>query len=232
VTGLQTSTAESAPAPDFRPWKALDPDEPRSLVGNLRQRRWSLLLARFPELASMHVLDLGGTPRAWAGAPVRPERLVILNTEPSGFDEAVAAEVVTGDACAPPPDLGGHRFDLVFSNSVLEHVGGHDRRKRFADTVRAAAPRHWVQTPYRYFPIEPHFVFPGYQFLPVPARVAVARRWGPTRRGVSRMSPGAVVDYVQSIELLGVTDMAAYFPESEIVRERFAGVVKSLVAVR
>ena len=54
-------------------------------------------------------------------------------------------EVVQGDACAG----GFGKFDLVFSNSVLEHLGGHGRRRQFADVVHESAPEWWVQTPYR-----------------------------------------------------------------------------------
>jgi hypothetical protein len=222
----------TAPVADFRPWRSFDPDEPSSIVGDIRSRRWTRLVNRFPELAEMTVLDLGGTPRAWAAAPVRPARLVILNTEPSGFDGSVVAELVTGDACDPPARLRHDRFDLVYSNSVLEHVGGHERRKRFAETARASASHHWMQTPYRYFPVEPHFLFPGYQFLPLAVRTSVGRHWGPTRRSVHAMSAREAVDYVQSIELLSVTDMKVYFPDSEIARERLGGIVKSLIAIR
>ena len=55
-------------------------------------------------------------------------------------------------------------YDVVFSNSLLEHVGGHAQRAALAREVRSLAPRHWVQTPYRYFPLEPHWLFPGMQF--------------------------------------------------------------------
>ena len=120
----------------------------------------------------------------------------------------------------------------MYSNSVVEHVGGHERRKRFAATVRSAAPHHWVQTPYRYFPVEPHFLFPGYQFLPLAARAAIGRRWGPARQSVHAMSERDSVDFVQSIELLSVTDMTTYFPDSHIERERLGGIVKSLIAIR
>lgn len=62
-------------------------------------------------------------------------------------------------------------FDLVYSNSVIEHVGGHARSCDFAGMVKTLARRHWgVQTPYRYFSIEPHWLFPGLQFLPQSAR--------------------------------------------------------------
>jgi hypothetical protein len=36
--------------------------------------------------------------------------------------------------------LGLRRFDLVFSNSLIEHVTGHYRRQQFADVIVRAAP--------------------------------------------------------------------------------------------
>lgn len=217
---------------EFRPWRSFDPDDPRSLVGEIRRRRWTRLALRFPDLAEMSVLDLGGTPDAWLACSVQPARLVTLNTEPSGRNDSVHATVVTGDACDPPTRLRNERFDLVYSNSVFEHVGGHDRRKRFAATVDTSAPHYWIQTPYRYFPIEPHILFPGYQFLPLIVRASISRRWGPARRSVRSMSNREAIDFVQSIELLTVTDMKAYFPDAQIERERLGGIVKSLIAIR
>jgi len=222
----------TAPGAEFRPWKVFDPDDPDSFVGSLRGRRWNQFVTRFPELSSMSVLDLGGTPASWAVAPVKPGRLVILNTSPSGFDSSVQATVIKGDACDPPTEVKQDRFDLVFSNSVIEHVGGHESRKRFAESARESAPHHWIQTPYRYFPVEPHFLFPGLQFLPLKARTLIARHWGPVRRDLGRMKMSDAIDNLQWIELLSITDMQVYFPDSEIVHEHLGGLVKSLIAVR
>ena len=85
--------------------------------------------------------------------------------------------MVSGDACRPPDRVRNESYDLVFSNSLIEHVGGFANRQLCADFIRSKADRHWVQTPYRYFPIEPHWLFPGFQFLPLNARVAITRRW-------------------------------------------------------
>ena len=41
--------------------------------------------------------------------------------------------------------------------------------------MRELAQLHWVQTPYRYFPVEPHFLFPGFQFLPLTVRAVLMR---------------------------------------------------------
>jgi hypothetical protein len=207
-----------------------DGARPGSLSGRARASRWSEFTARFPDLSAMRVLDLGGVPAQWTSRPDRPAAVVVLNLEMSTDPAPSWLRAVRGDACDLPGELRGERFDLVFSNSVLEHVGGHARRAAFADTVRAAAPHHWVQTPYRYFPVEPHWLLPGFQFLPVPARAELSRRW-PYGHIRSADRAAALAD-VTSVELIGRTELAGYFPGSEIWAERFGGLVKSLVAVR
>lgn len=202
----------------------------KSLAARARASRWMELLRRFPDLASMRVLDLGGVPRQWVDHPVRPAQVVSVNLEDHPPVPQSWVVSVRGDACNLPSQLTGERFDLVYSNSVLEHVGGHVRRLAFARTVHAAAAHHWIQTPYRYFPIEPHWLFPGFQFLPAHVRVSLSHRW-PLGHVRSPDRSAALVD-VTGVELLGRTEMAGYFPDSEIWPERFGGLTKSLVAVR
>ena len=79
------------------------------------------------------------------------------------------------DACDLPERISSERYDLVFSNSVIEHVGGHAQRMRFAEAIHKISNRHWVQTPYRYFPVEPHWLFPGLQFMPLALRARLLR---------------------------------------------------------
>ncbi|HEU5267140.1 MAG TPA: hypothetical protein VFU35_10595, partial [Jatrophihabitans sp.] len=120
-------------------------------------------------------------------------------------------------------------FDIVFSNSLLEHVGGHERRRRLAELVTASAPRYWVQTPYRYFPVEPHFVVPGMQFLPLGARAAIAERW---HAGPRRLARADALTMVEWIELIGIRQLRSYFPQADIEIERLAGLPKSIIAVK
>jgi hypothetical protein len=189
-----------------------------------------MLFERFPRLGDMRVLDLGGTPWSWEYAPARPQRIVTLNLEPLPGPDWV--ESMVGDACAPPPEVEGQEFDFVYSNSVIEHVGGHWRRSGFADVVRRVAPHHWIQTPARSFPLEPHWLFPGFQYLPVGARAAIAKRWRFGHMGADATSEQDGVASVLSVELVSVPEMRLLFPDSELVRERVIGLTKSLVAVR
>jgi hypothetical protein len=87
-----------------------------------------------------------------------------------------------------------------------------------------------VQTPYRYFPIEPHWLVPGLQFLPITLRARIAHRW-PLAYTPGRAKE-AVLNTVMWTELIDRTQMRVYFPDSEILSERVAGLTKSLIAVR
>jgi hypothetical protein len=205
-------------------------DAPDSFGARYRARRWAWLNAAFPDLRQMSVVDLGGTAGAWLQAPVRPARVHLLNLETPPADLPGWMDSDLADACELPDSVLRGPYDLVVSNSVLEHVGGHERRQRFADAVHRLADLHWVQTPYRYFPVEPHWLFPGFQFLPVAGRTVVARHWPLVHTPPADRA--AALRAALGVELVSRTELAYYFPESEIRSERMAGLVKSLIAVK
>src|SRR6185437_14583412 len=127
------------------------------------------------------------------------------------------------------PTLKGRQFDLVFSNSVIDQVGGHYRRLGFAQTVHEMAPHHSVQTAYRYFPLDAYTLFPGQQSLPLCARAALSRHW-PLGYRRDRDHRESVLRNLE-LESLSATALRAYFPDAAILKERIAGLVKSLIAV-
>jgi hypothetical protein len=215
-----------------------------SISEGFREKRWKSLLRRFPDLGDMRVIDLGGTSWDWTegywrtvakvtAKPFTPKEVLVVNLDESALRyPAPWISTFAGDVCDLPEDVLTTGFDLVFSNSLIEHVGGHFQRKAMADAVHRLADHHWVQTPSRYFPIEPHWMFPGFQFLPASARAVISPRWPlspPELRGQSKVQ---ALDEVLGIELLGISEMRRLFPNSELHRERFAGWTKSVVAIR
>jgi len=203
--------------------------EGNSLSARMRERRWHTLLSTFPDLPSMRVIDIGGTQGFWTRHPEHPAHVTLVNLFPQDAAGPDWLESIVADACDLPADLG--EFDLAFSNSVIEHVGGHWRRQRYAEGIRRVAPRYWVQTPYRYFPIEPHFVFPFFQHLPraLQARVAVA--W-PLGNYARLRDLDAAIGHVQNVELVGRAEVSSYFPDAEIATEQALGLTKALIAVK
>lgn len=205
-------------------------DSPGSWGARRRGSRWTWLTDTFPDLAAMSVIDLGGRVDTWERAPVRAEHVHVVNLEPLPKDLPAWAEADTADACALPDGIARRRYDLVFSNSVIEHVGGHERRLRFAEAVHSLADAHWVQTPYRYFPVEPHWVAPGMQFMSVAVRARLAHRWPLGHTPAPDRAAGTRA--VLWVELLDRTQMRHYFPDSTLRAERLLGLTKSLIAVR
>jgi hypothetical protein len=205
-------------------------DAPGSLGERLRLSRWETFRGWFPQIADMTVVDLGGTADMWLRAPLRPRHVHLVNLEPHPAELPDWITARHADVTDPAVAAGLGSYDLVFSNSTIEHVGGHSQRRRFADAVGELAPRHWIQTPYRYFPVEPHFVAPGFQFLPLAARARLVRRWPLTHSRPG--SPEEGMSAVISIELLTRAEMRYLFPGSLLIGERVLGLTKSLVALR
>jgi hypothetical protein len=201
--------------------------EAGSMSARARDRRWRVFADAFPDVGGMTVLDIGGDVRAWRLAPIRPKRLILLNI----FEQEVEEDWITalvGDACEPPADLPA--ADMVYSNSVIEHVGGHFRRIQFAETVHRCE-RYWVQTPSRGFPIEPHFMFPGLQYLPRGAQAWAVTKW-PVGNYAGVKNRDEALSRLLDIELLSAEEMRFYFPDAELYHERFAGLTKSFVAIK
>jgi hypothetical protein len=192
-----------------------------------RRRRMLELLRSFPDFRDLRVVDLGGTTAFWQQSGVRPGHVTVVNLDgqPEIPDFVTS---VASDVCQTPSELDG-QFDLVFSNSLIEHLGGPARRAQFAQVVARLAPSSWVQTPYRYFPIEPHWMMPGQQFLPLPLRARLSAKW----RGGS-VETETLDDSIQEcldVELLTRTELRHLFPGSRIWNERVWGMTKSIVAV-
>ena len=209
-----------------------------SLANRLRRKRFQLfldLLERVPR--PLKILDIGGTEHFWHQMQFADQagvEIVVLNhdagelaemTSPSG---KTVFQRVIGDACAMP-EFADNEFDVIFSNSVLEHVGDFDRQKMMMEEVRRVATRYFVQTPNYYFPIEPHFLVPGFQFLPVTARAFLLQKCnlGWTERVADHEKATQVV---LSVRLLSKKELVSLCPGAELYSERVCGVPKSFVA--
>lgn len=212
--------------------RVIDNTMPGSWASRLRQRRFELVQQLIAALGpSVSILDIGGSAEFWESARDYEEigdgvDIVLLNLYRSGSD-GDHYESVVGDARAMP-QYADNQFDLVFSNSTIEHVGDWNDQQRMADEVRRVGRRYYVQTPSRYFPIEPHYVFPLFHFLPMSVRASLVQRfrlgWMP--RHAERE---AALEAVRSIRLLTKTEMAKLFPDGTVVGERVAGLTKSLI---
>lgn len=202
-----------------------------SWAARLRARRFAFfesLIATLPA-GRVRILDVGGTPEFWLraiGDRAVPWSIVVVNVAQTltSHGRVVA---MRGDARRLPFMDGA--FDVAFSNSVIEHVGSLEDQRRFADEVQRVGRRYFVQTPNRYFPIEPHFHLPFGQFWPKRLVAGLLRRMalGTVSRRTDPRESRAAVD---EIRLMTPREMRALFPGATLYRERVAGLVKSVVA--
>jgi Methyltransferase domain len=194
-----------------------------------RRRRLRRLQALLGEM--VNVLDVGGYPWCWTDPGLAREKITLLNVALSPDVRAVADGfvLVEGDGCALP--FGNGEFDVVFSNSVIEHVGTWERQQAFAREARRVGHRLWIQTPAREFFIEPHLIAPFIHWLPRGWQRRLVRRC--TVRGwLDRPDPRAVEAFLDEVRLLTFAEMKLLFPDCTILRERFLGLTKSYIAVR
>ena len=207
-------------------------DSLASLSAHFRRRRMQRFAAELGITAETRVLDIGGTPDCWRLLPVGP-RLTLLNTPRAGADLAGAESWVAGDGRALP--FRDAAFDVVFSNSVIEHVGDADSQRRFAAEVARVGRAYWVQTPSRWFPVEQHLLTPFLHWLPHRWQRPLMPRLNLWRLLV-RASPDRrqyyIDHYLGEIRLLSAGGLQEMFPDAKVLRERFLGWTKSLVAVR
>jgi hypothetical protein len=176
------------------------------------------------------VLDVGGTPDCWRLLPVQP-RLVFLNTPRAKEEVGESAEWVAGDGrCLPFADRA---FDIVFSNSVIEHVGNADSQRRFAEEVMRVGRAYWVQTPNRWFPVEQHLLTPLIHWLPKRWQRAIVPRftvWSLAVRATPDRRRFYLDHYLNDVKLLSEGELLGLFPGARLIRERFCGWSKSLIA--
>ena len=181
---------------------------------------------RFGLTTETSVLDVGGTAYNWSLLPERP-RVVVLNLwtpDPASRD---GLTWLVGDGLRLPFRDG--EFDVVFSNSVIEHVSTLENQRRFAEECRRVGRRYFVQTPNRFFPIDPHFATPFFHWLPRAWQRRLLRRF--TLWGVATKPPPDLQERkLRTIRLLDPVVMGRLFPDAEIWRERFLGLTKSVVA--
>jgi hypothetical protein len=208
-----------------------------SYSNSRRSRRFQAFERLVDEIAKkqtrpVRILDIGGTNSFWEhrGWTKRADvEIVLVNLEAEARTHA-NIEPRAGDA-TDLSDLPNWSFDIVFSNSVIEHLQTYGRQAAMASEVSRLAPLYWVQTPNFWFPVEPHFLTPAWHWLPVSLRVAMLRRrrWG--WRGPCP-NPADAQAYVREIRLMRGRELKRMFPDATLTHERIGPFVKSFVAVR
>lgn len=213
-------------------------EEPTSFIkilqqyaNRLRSKRFTLLHELLETLPQpVNILDVGGAEDFWENVNFTDPNQVnvtLLNISETPVKYSNFKSIV-GDA-TNLECFADNQFDLVFSNSVIEHVGDYQQQKKMAEEIRRVSKRFFVQTPNYYFPIEPHFLFPCFQFLPLAIKVWLIQNF---ELGWYKRVPDKkeAIEVANSVHLLKEKDLRNLFGNARLYKEKFFGFTKSLIA--
>lgn len=219
--------------------KLIDYRDKDSLVFRLRSKRikplLSMIEAVYRKNGQVRILDVGGTKRYWRIVPdeflkKNKVQVTILNLSLPKVASDEIYRFMAGDAC----DLSGlkdNTYDIVHSNSVIEHVGDFARMEKFSNEIRRLARLYFVQTPNFWFPVEPHCMTLFFHWLPKSWRVFLVMRFslGNWSRQYTYQS---ALSSVNSAALLKKKRFASLFPDADIKKEWLLFLPKSLIAIK
>lgn len=207
-----------------------------------RAQRRARFAEFLPAQRPLRIVDLGGTVPFWRGWGLKLEdqlHIPLINnhhidTTAAGFcnqgsqiiNRVFDANDVTTDCLA--------LFDLIFSNSFLEHLGSRQAQARLAAKICDSGKPFFIQVPNKNSPVDPHFPSPLAPFFAIyPRRVQAAL----LRR--SRLGSGAkstdlndAMERMRFYNPLGLNDMRTLFPVANFAIERPLGVPMSVLAWR
>ena len=147
-----------------------------------------------------------------------PQRITAVSDVPlPSFSQAFPSiRTVVANGLELP--FADDEFDVAFSNAVVEHVGGREEQRRFVAELCRVAPRVFLSTPNKWFPVETHTLVPLAHWLP--------------RRAADRTMHALGRENWDRVELLGKRELLALFPPTVDARAVEARVTISVAADR
>ncbi len=211
-----------------------------SWSANLRAKRFELFTSLMTSISTqqnpINILDVGGVADFWERSGLLEIdsiniRIKTININPfyeQHGTKNLNIKTMTGDA-TNMHQFHDQEFDVIFSNSVIEHVGNYDAQCRMASEIMRVGKKYFIQTPNFYFPIEPHFLFLGFQFLPISIRTELLNNY---KLGWMKREPdkNEARNVVESIKLLNKNQFFSLFPGANCYEEKFFGLTKSFIA--
>ena len=202
-----------------------------------RNRRFGFFRQFFDQISaggtqSVKILDIGGTEDYWKSMGFElndKTEIVLLNL----YEKEVSHpgfKSIKGDACNLE-GIADKSFDLVFSNSVIEHLFTQENQIKMANEIQRVGKNYFIQTPNKYFPIEPHWVFPFFQFLPFGVQVFLTQHFNLGH--IPKIGDQEKAkEQVREVRLLSKKEFHSMFSGANIFLEKFFGLTKSFIVYK
>ena len=207
-----------------------------SFVNQFRQKRFELLKNGIEKLIQkdhFKILDIGGDIQYWKNIGWQHPacKIHLLNLYESKVPENETDQFSSSVGNGLSLEYKKGEVDLIFSNSVIEHVGSYENQQIFAGEVRRVSDKYIVQTPSIWFPLEPHSLIPLFQFLPHPIRALLIMTFNINYFPKAKTYKAAI-KVSHSTLMFTHRRFKQLFPEAEIQVERFLGIPKSYTAIK
>jgi len=194
-----------------------------------RKKRGEQLKFFFPQIENFNILDIGGSEHFWReiGLNINPNRITLLNINYSDHERDTRFKKLLYDGKQIPFLLGD--FDLVISNSVIEHIDPI-YRKNFSAQIEKISKNYYIQTPNYNFFIEPHFIMPFIHWLPkkIGWHLTKISPW----KLLGRPSHMTHLNYFWNTNLLKKDELKHLFMQSTIYNENVLLMTKSFIAIK
>ena len=205
-----------------------------SFVNQFRQKRFELLKNGIEKLIQkdyFKILDIGGDIQYWKNIGWQHPacKIHLLNLYESKVPENETDQFSSSVGNGLSLEYKKGEVDLIFSNSVIEHVGSYANQQIFASEVRRVSDKYIVQTPSIWFPLEPHSLIPLFQFLPHSIRALLIMTFNINYFPKAKTYKAAII-VSHSTLMFTHKRFKQLFPEAEIQVERFLGIPKSYTA--
>jgi hypothetical protein len=184
-----------------------------SVVKQWRLKRIQQFLDVVKPPKNARIIDPGGSAYMWN--LIDGDYDVTIVNLPGSLSESEKINdynLVEADATDLSEVFEDKSFDIVFSNSVIEHVGDEEKQFAFAAEVRRLADAYWIQTPSILSPVEVHTGVPFYWRLPKAIRDRLLRSWKENLPAWSAM--------VEELRVLSRNRMKQLFPDANVYVER------------
>ena len=203
-----------------------------------RKNRSRLLVEMIDRLAArlgrrVRILDVGGRAGFWDTVETtKIESIAIANIHEADIS-ATSTKFNMRGVYADALDLSRFtdgQFDMVVSNSMIEHLGSWKNIKACAAQLQSVANYGYIQTPSFWFPIEQHFMIPFFHWLPPQVRV-ILLPYLPRAGYEDVESVDNVRQYIEEINLVTEGELKFLFPAARVHKERILFLTKSYAAV-
>lgn len=193
------------------------------LSAQLRRKRLERFLHHMKLSSNASILDVGGSGTWNWDAISNNVSITILNIHDPLPN--CKYRYVKGNACDMHMFEDGE-FDIVFSNSVIEHLQSRTEQQKMAAEIQRVGRAYWIQTPNKHFPLELHLLFPFIQYFPERYRVAFAKVWC---FSFQKMMGHSAEDDARAL-LLTKKTFRSLFPNASMISEKIMFIDKSLIA--